>query len=110
MRRRNTSGLDRVAATSTADVRAQAPPITAASRGSSVQGHGIHPGRKAEISIEFSWLNTELSKTAQDCGRTAACHSPVIRHCYRKVVIGLVFSSLLSHKLAKSLTNPPASA
>jgi hypothetical protein len=37
---RNTSELDRVAATSMANVRAQMPKTTTASRGSSVQGRG----------------------------------------------------------------------
>jgi hypothetical protein len=53
IRRRNTSELDRVAATSMANVRAQMPQTTATSRGSSVQGSGAHLGRKTRIQLSF---------------------------------------------------------
>ena len=82
------------------------PPTTAVSRGSSVQGRGVHLDRKTRIQLSFNGL-IDLSRTAAGPPRVTLLSSAVAR---TKLYWCGTFSNLLPRNSTKRLTNLPAPA
>jgi hypothetical protein len=78
IRRRKASESGRVAATSTANVRAQMPRTTAGSRGSSVHGLRGPSWRQDRDPIEFSCLTSTPPGVRPDRRVSLSCHPPLL--------------------------------